>query len=96
LKINTLNDLLLFIPDPLNIAVESENSESYISYILCDKYYSIIHCVRLKNKQSQAFVVESKRTADNDISENEFEVSTVEYRDMLYEKLSEVYNAVSS
>lgn len=93
LTLDSIDDLLLFIPD-INSAgtIFDGGAELYISYVLVDKVSSIIHCTRIDLEKDVARIVEGKRTTDAAPIEASMETKVSEYREMLCNKLREVYN----
>ena len=92
LTIDSFNDLLLFIPDGSDTM--SNFVESYVSYFLMSTDgFSIIHCTKISTIENIAKIVECKRTLNEQPIEVEREVMISDYREMLQEKLKEVYNA---
>lgn len=94
LTLDSIDDLLLFIPD-INAAgaILGGGAELYISYVLVDKVSSIVHCTRIDLEKDVARIVEGKRTMDDATPvEASMETKISEYREMLHNKLREVYN----
>lgn len=94
LTLDSIDDLLLFIPD-INTtgAISIEGTDPYISYVLLDKMSSIVHCTRANLEKGVARIVEGKKNRDVAPFEVTVETKISEYREMLYNKLREVYNA---
>lgn len=93
--LDSIDDLLLFIPDISMLGNTSiEGTEQYISYVLLDKEISIVHCTRIDLEKGIARIAEGKKSKDAAPLEVMDETGIIEYRDMLYDKLKEVYNAV--
>ena len=94
LTIDSVEDLLLFIPD-IEIEVTSEEGEEpYISYILINNMSSIVHCTRICIEKNIARIVEGKRTIDPVPLEATAEVELHEYKEMLHDKFKELYHVV--
>lgn len=94
LTIDSVVDLLLFIPD-IDVEVTSEEGEEpYISYILLDNMSSIVHCTRICIEKKIARIVEGKRTSDPVPLEATAEVEIHEYKEMLHDKFKELYHVV--
>lgn len=93
LTFDSIDDLLLFIPD-INVTgvIFDRGEEVYISYVLIDKVSSIVHCTRIDPKKGVARIVEGKRTMDPTPFEASMETEISEYKEMLYNKLREVYD----
>lgn len=93
LTLDSIDDLLLFIPD-INTAGTAlgEAAELYISYVLIDKAESIVHCTRIDTEKDAARIAEGKRTVGTAPLETSMETKISEYREMLHNKLREVYH----
>ncbi len=93
--ISSFDELLLYIPDLDENIVSVEGTELYISYLLFDKVSSIVHCTRIDTKKNLARIVEGKRIPGEAPLESSSETEILEYKEMLYDKLKEVYDVVS-
>ncbi|MFZ2787974.1 MAG: hypothetical protein WAZ69_11570 [Trichococcus flocculiformis] len=94
LTIDSVDDLLLFIPNINDITKFVDSCETYISYLLFDKDSSIVHCTRIDHKKNIARIVEGKKTPHSAPVEAADEVEISEYKEMLHDKLKEVHNVV--
>lgn len=95
LTLDSIDELLLFIPDISMVDnVSNDGVEQYISYIMLNKESSIVHCTRLDFEKGIARIAEGKRSRDAIPLEAVYKTEIIEYRNMLYDKLREVYNAV--
>lgn len=94
LTINSVDDLLLFIPNINDISDSVDCGETYISYLLFEKDSSIVHCTRIYHKKNIAKIVEGKKIPHSAPVEAADEVEISEYKEMLRDKLKEVYNVV--
>ncbi len=94
LTIDSVDDLLIFIPDINKDVASTEGTKPYISYILFDKMSSIVHCTRIDPEKNIAKIVEGKRTPDAVPLDSASEAKVSEYKEMLHDKLKEVYNVV--
>lgn len=95
LTIDSVDDLLLFIPEVSGNVTTGKGVEPYISYILFDKTSSIIHCTRIDTENQIARIVEGKRTLDSVPLESESVTEIAEYREKLHDKFKELYHVVS-
>lgn len=95
LTIDSIDDLLLFIPEVSGNVTTGKGVEPYISYILFDKMSSIIHCTRIDTENQIARIVEGKRTLDSVPLESESVTEITEYREKLHDKFKELYHVVS-
>ena len=92
LTIDSVDDLLLFIPD-INVP-SAEGTKPYVSYVLFDIGSSIVHCTRIDPEKNNARIVEGKRTPDTIPLESACDVEVSIYKEMLHDKLKDVYNVV--
>jgi hypothetical protein len=95
LTIESVDDLLVFIPDVTAVQTPlPENAEPYVSYVLLtDNGSSIVHCTSIDIERGIAMIVEGQRTLDDLPIEVKTEVEILEYREMLLNKIKEVYDA---
>lgn len=95
LTLDSFDHLLLFIPDIAAAdRASAGGSEPYISYVLLNKGESIVHCTKINLEKGTARIVEGKRSKDAPPLEAEFETEIAVYREMLRDKIREVYDAV--
>lgn len=94
LTLDSENELMLFIPDLSDTDISLHNgTEPYISYvIILQDGSSVLHSTRINVKMDTARIVEGKRIPSQPPIEAEYEVCLSAYREMLHDKLKEIYD----
>lgn len=94
IRFDSFADFNLFIQRFELISPNGEENQ-FISFIIFEKGFSIVHWAKLDSKARRVSVVEAKKYSAGKVDEKNFSVDVEEYDELFEGKLRETYDAVS-